>query len=213
MDDDDFTKTQKEKVRLLGEYKDDIDELFDAAETLRKQAIEDWPELFLAQVDGELWTDGWHYRYEDYREYGCLFRDGWYLDDEALRPTIDHTETKGSTGFRLHFNHLIRNEESFAEGTLTYRLRSPTRVDLRDEFNRVYNSTEWQDDLDPLLAEHDITNLGNKANYTRKTYEFGQSGLPESYFQTLAVAFEEHLEVATLVDEMLAAAISNLDDT
>jgi len=52
----------------------------------------------------------------DYREWGCAFRDGWYLDDEGLNPTRDHTQTNGNTGFRLHFNHLIRNPESFSEG-------------------------------------------------------------------------------------------------
>jgi len=61
--------------------------LFEAAETLRQQAVEEWPALFLAELDDGLWTDEWHYRYEDYREWGCAFRDGWYLDDEGLNPT------------------------------------------------------------------------------------------------------------------------------
>jgi hypothetical protein len=143
IDEDEFTQTQKEKVRLLDEYRDDIDALFEAAETLRQQAVEEWPALFLAELDDGLWTDEWHYRYEDYREWGCAFRDGWYLDDEGLNPTRDHTQTNGNTGFRLHFNHLIRNPESFSEGTLTYRLRTPTNVDLRDEFNAVYTSDRW----------------------------------------------------------------------
>lgn len=210
MEDNDFTQVQKEKVRLLSQYKDDIDELFEAAETLRKNAIEEWPELFLNQVDDELWTDEWHYRYEDYREYGCLFRDGWYLDNEGLNPTIDHNETRGSTGFRLHFNHMIRNEESFSEGQLTYRLRTPTNVELRDEFHNAYNSDRWQDELEPLLAELDITNKGNKANYMIKTYPVDQSGLPESYFETLAVAFEEHIPVAEVIDEIVEEALVNL---
>lgn len=212
MDDDTFTETQKEKIRLLDEYRDDIDALFAAAETLRKQAIEDWPELFLTELDAALWTDDWHYRYEDYREYGCLFKDGWYLDDAALEPTRDHTETRGSTGFRLHFNHMIRKESSFSEGELTYRLRTPTKVDLRDEFHAVYHSEDWQTELTPLLEERDITNKGNKANYLYKTYDVDQSGLPESYFRTLATAFEEHRPVADVIDDILAEAVENVRD-
>jgi len=64
IDEDEFTQTQKEKVRLLDEYQDDIDALFEAAETLRQQAVEEWPALFLAELDDGLWTDEWHYRYE-----------------------------------------------------------------------------------------------------------------------------------------------------
>jgi len=54
IDEDEFTQTQKEKVRLLDEYRDDIDALFEAAETLRQQAVEEWPALFLAELDDGL---------------------------------------------------------------------------------------------------------------------------------------------------------------
>jgi hypothetical protein len=59
MQDDDFETIQKEKVQLLSEYREDIDELLGAAESLRERAIEDWPEMFRRQVDDELWTDEW----------------------------------------------------------------------------------------------------------------------------------------------------------
>lgn len=57
-----------------------------------------------------------------------------------------------------------------------------------------------------------IENIGNKNNYMRKTYDVDQSGLPESYFDTLATAFEEHLEVADLIDGILDEAITNVRD-
>jgi len=211
MADDDFEQTQKEKVRLLGEYRDDIDELLDAAESLRQRAVEEWPELFRAHVNDSVWTDEWTLRNQP-REWGCLFRRGWYLDDETLEPTNIAEETHGSTGFRLHFNHLIRKKESFHRGELTYRLRSPTRVPLRDAFHDAYNSERWQAELNPLLDELGIENLGNKKNYMRKTYDVDQAELPESYFETLATAFEEHLEVAELIDEILDDAMANLED-
>lgn len=210
MEDDEFEQIQKEKIKLLSEYRNDFEELFEAAETLRQRSIDEWPELFLNELDDSLWTDDWHYRYEDYREYGCLFRGGWYLDDDALKPTIDHEETQGPTGFRLHFNHMIRREDSFAKGELTYGLRCPTRVDLRDEFYNLYNSAKWQNQLGPLLEEREITNKGNKSNYMVKNYDVDQSGLPESYFQTLAFAFEEHLPVAEVVDDILEEAVENV---
>lgn len=210
MADDDFEQTQKEKVRLLGEYRDDIDELLEAAESLRQRAVDEWPQLFRAQLADELWTEEWTTRSEP-REWGCLFQHGWYLDDDNLEPTTVAEETHGSTGFRLHFNHLIRNEESFSRGTLTYRLRTPTAVPLRDAFYEAYHTDRWQAELQPLFDEKGIENIGNKKNYMRKTYDVDHSGLPESYFQTLATAFEEHLEVAEVIDQILADAIENLE--
>jgi hypothetical protein len=209
MESDDFTETQKEKIQLLGEYRDDIDTLLDAAESLRERAIEDWPELFKAHVDGELWTEEWHTR-SDHGKWGCLFKHGWYLDDDNLEPTIDHTDTHGSTGFRVHFVHLIRKRESFSRGELTFILRSPTRVDLRDEFYRLYNTDRWQDRLETPLNDAGITNKGHKKDYTEKTYDVDQSDLPESYFETLATAFAEHQPLAEVIDEIVAEATEDL---
>ncbi|WP_436931227.1 PD-(D/E)XK nuclease family protein [Halosimplex halobium] len=210
MEEDDFEQIQKEKVQLLNEYRDDIDELYNAAEALRQRAVEDWPELFIAHIDGDVWTDEWTLR-DNPKRFGCIFKHGWYLDSENLEPTTNAQETQGSTGLRLHFNHLIRNEESFARGQLTYRLRSPTSVELREEFHRLYNG-KYQEKLEPVLDERGITNVGNKRDYMRKTYDVDQANLPESYFETLAVAFEEHLPVAEVVGEILDEAVANVKD-
>jgi hypothetical protein len=212
MQDDDFETIQKEKVQLLSEYREDIDELLDAAESLRERAIEDWPEMFRRQVDDELWTDEWRI-YEGTKKWGTITKRGWWLDDEDLEPTSIIEKTYGDKGFRLFFNHLIRREESFARGELTYRLRSSTNVPLRDEFNRLYNSDRWQRELQPLFDERDITNKGNKKNYFIKTYDVDQSRLPESYFETLAIAFEEHLPIVEVVDEILDEAVANVKES
>lgn len=211
MEEDNFEQIQKEKVQLLSEYRDDIDELFEAAEALRERTVEQWPELFRSQVDDALWTDDWTTRREP-REWGCIFKRGWYLDNENLEPTTVHDDTTGNRGFRLHFNHLIRREESFARGQLTYRLRSPTNVDLRDEFHSLYNSDRWQDKLKPLLDDRGITNKGNKRDYMIRTYDVDQSDLPESYFETLADAFKDHLPVAEVVDKIVSEALSNVKE-
>ncbi|MFC7177887.1 hypothetical protein [Halosegnis marinus] len=208
MEDDDFEQIQKEKVQLLSEYKSDIDELYEAAEALRKRAIEEWPELLRAHIAEDVWTEEWHTR-DDYGKYGCIFRDGWYRATDDLAPTLDHNDTRGGRGIRLHFVHLIRKQQSFADGELTYVLRCPGSGDVRDEFNRLYNSRKWQDKLEPLLADRGISNKGNQRDYTKKTYDVDQSQLPESYFETLAVAFEEHLPVAMVIDEILEEAIQN----
>jgi len=209
MEHDDFTEIQKEKVQLLSEYRSNIDTLLDAAESLRQRSIEDWPELFNSHVDDDLWTDDWHTRPE-HGKWGCLFKNGWYLDNDDLEPTIDQRETHGQHGFRLHFVHLIRDEESFSRGKLTLILRSPTRVDMRDEFNRLYNSQRYQSRIKPILTDAEITNKGQKKNYTQKTYDVDQSGLPESYFETLATAFAEHQPLADVVDEILDEAVDNV---
>lgn len=212
MQDDDFETIQKEKVQLLSEYREDIDELLGAAESLRERAIEDWPEMFRRQVDDELWTDEWRI-YEGTKKWGTITKRGWWLDDEDLEPTSIIEKTYGDKGFRLFFNHLIRREESFARGELTYRLRSSTNVPLRDEFNRLYNSDRWQRELQPLFDKRDITNKGNKKNYFIKTYDVDQSRLPESYFETLAIAFEEHLPIVEVVDEILDEAVANVKES
>jgi hypothetical protein len=119
-------------------------------------------------------------------------------------------ETKGNDGGRLNFMHYLRNEESFREGTLRYELVCNTRVPLRDEFHRLYNTDRWQEKLESILIEQNISNRGNKSKYTRKTYDLDQSGLPGTYFETLAIAFEEHLPVAEVVSDILAEATQNL---
>jgi len=210
MDEGDYTKTQKEKVRLLSEYRDDFDELLDAADALRQRALEEWPTLFLSALDDEVWTDEWRLR-DDPGKYGCLFRHGWYLDDENLEPTTNSEATWGNTGFRLHFGHTIRKQRSFSRGELTVYLSCPTNVPLRDEFHRVYNTDRWQRTLEPLLEERNITNKGNKKNLMTKTYDVDQSGLPESYFETLATAFAEYRPIAEEIDEVLDEALSDLE--
>jgi hypothetical protein len=206
MEENNFEQIQKEKVQLLSEYRSDINELFEAAESLREQSLEEWPQRFQNHVSNDLWTETWHAR--DIK-WGTIYTDGWYLNDE-LNPANSVDETKGNDGARLHFMHYLRSEESFREGTLRYELVCNTRVPLRDEFHRLYNTDRWQEKLEPILIEQNITNRGNKSDYTRKTYDVDQSGLPGSYFETLATAFEEHLPVAEVVSDILDESIQNL---
>lgn len=209
-DESDYTMIQKEKVRLLAEYREDIDRLLEAAEALRERAEEEWPTLFLNQLPDELWTEEWTMR-DDPDKWGCIFRHGWYLDDQSIEPTTNSEATWGDTGFRLHFSHTIRKQRSFSQGKLTYSLICPTGVPLRDEFHSAYNSGRWQNELQPLLQERNITNTGNKREVTTKTYNVDQSGLPESYFETLVNAFEEHLPVAEVVNNVLSEAVNELE--
>jgi hypothetical protein len=43
-----------------------------------------------------------------------------------------------------------------------------------------------------------------------KTYDVDQSRLPESYFQTLATAFEEHVPIAEAIDNIVDEARENV---
>lgn len=209
MEEGEFTKTQKEKVRLLAKYKQEIDELVAATNQLRERTIEEWSERFRSQVDEDLWTDEWRTRPT---KWGTLYKDDWYLDG-GLEPTEQVSETKGNEGIRLHFMHFIREEDSFLEGELRYELVCNTAVPVRDEFYRLYNSDRWQEKLEPKLEMYNIENRGNKSGYTRKTYDVDQSDLPESYIDTLTTAFEEHLPVAEVVDEILGEAVANVKDS
>jgi hypothetical protein len=208
MEDDDFEQIQKEKVQLLSEYRDEIDELLNAADALHERAVEDWAEMFRSQVNDEVWTDEWHLRDD---EYGRIFKHGWYLDSN-LEPTINPDEAWGDSGLRIHFMHYIRKKPSFRRGELKFELitNSLNRVDVRDEFHRLYDTDRWQAELQPILSSHKITNVGQKKALTRKKYDVDQSRLPESYFETLTVAFEEHLRVVEVVDEILDEAVGNV---
>lgn len=48
------------------------------------------------------------------------------------------------------------------------------------------------------------------ARHTHNEYEIDQSGLPESCFEALAIAFDEHLPVVRSVDEMRNEALLNV---
>lgn len=211
MEEDDFTQTQKEKVKILAEYRDDIDEVVEAADKLRQRSIEEWPEPFFEQLDEELWGDDWYAR-RFKPEYGVIYRRGWYMTPDEHEVIVDEESIKERGGFRIHYNHMIRNEESFTEGELTFRLNSFRSIDFRDEFHRLYNSDRWQQQLEPLLDERNITNKGNKKLYTIKTYDVDQARLPESYFETLATAFEEHLPVSDIVSEIVEEVRENVVD-
>lgn len=206
MDDDEYTETQLEKVQLLAEYKEDIDELVAATNQLRQRALEEWPERFRSHVSDEAWTDEWHARSG---KWGTIYRDSWYLDSD-LNPTDDVAATRGNDGVRLHFMHYLRDEDSFLEGELQFELVCNTRVPVRDEFYELYTSDRWQAKVEPKLAEHNIMNRGNKSEYTHKTYDVAQSALPESYFETLATAFEEHRPLAEVANEILNEAVDNV---
>ncbi|AGN02282.1 hypothetical protein L593_11695 [Salinarchaeum sp. Harcht-Bsk1] len=206
MEPDDFTETQKEKIQLLAEYRDEIDELFGAADSLRSSLARngEWAPPFLEIAEErDIWSEEWHARPD---KYGCLFRDGWYLDGEG-DPTTEVSDTREDGGHRLHLIHLIRNESSFRDGELTMKLRSSTNNDIRSEFHRRFNSDRWQEQLKPMLGKRDITNKGNKQDYTTKTYDVNQSRLPGSYFETLATAFEEHQQVAEIADQIHQEAV------
>jgi len=208
MEEDDFEQIQKEKVQLLSEYRDEIDELFKTADSLHQRALEDWGEMFRSQVDDELWTDEWHLRDD---KCGRIFKDGWYLDSN-LEPTTNPDEAWGDNAMRLHFVHYIREKQSFRQGKLRFKLRtnSLNSVDVRDEFHRLYDSGRWEDELQPLLDSRQITNEGKKKVLIKKTYDVDQFGLPESYFETLAVAFEEYLPAVEVIDEILDEAVANV---
>ena len=46
-----------------------------------------------------------------------------------------------------------------------------------------------------------------------KTYDVDQTCLPKSYFETLGVAFEEHIPVAEVIDKIMNEATSNIEDS
>jgi hypothetical protein len=117
----------------------------------------------------------------------------------------------------MHFVHLIRHPESFKEGKLTVELRwSGGRNRYKERFEELFQSDRFASKIDPALGKHDIVKAPNlrpnNPRLTRKIYEVDRRGLPESYFETLSTAVNEHQQLAPAINEVLETALKEVDD-
>lgn len=197
MAEDTYESTQVEKLKLYFEHENAIRDVEQAVESVWESVRDSWADTFLRDFTPSEWSDKWNCHHT---QYGSIYRDSWRLD-ENLEPT-----QRVSIPVRLNFNHMIRNIESFKEGRLTYVLMWEENNAYRDAFIDLFNSTSWQDRMEPHFEEHDIEVKGGPKVFTKKRYDVEKRRLPESYFETLQVAFDEHAELATIITELLSEA-------
>lgn len=203
MAEDTYESTQVEKLKLYFEHEDSIRDVEQAVESVWESVRDSWADTFLHEYTPSKWSDEWNCHRT---QYGPIYHDSWWLD-ENLEPT-----QRVSIPVRLNFNHMIRNVESFKEGRLTYVLMWDENNAYRDAFIGLFNSTSWQDRLEPHLEEHDIEVEGGPKVFTRKRYDVEKQQLPESYFETLQNAFNEHADLATIITEILTEAIEKAEE-
>jgi hypothetical protein len=202
MTDEDFEENQIEKMRLYLEYADDIDEVRDTFDEWHEREAETWSERFLDGFKPSKWGNEWQ---ADPSSFGQIYRKKW-RQTANRQPTDDKDEAP----YRIDFVHKPRNRESFRKGKLKFRLYCPKRTDY--DFTEVF-SRRFHDDeaVDSTLQDHGITRKdGAKMWHTEKTYPFEQEELPNSYYETLQTAFEEHEGMADDITRIFEATLDEI---
>jgi hypothetical protein len=204
MTEDEHIQTAQEKMQLYLNHQDAIREAREGLDTVYEHEKRNWRRRFIEGYLPENWESDWH---TNPTKYGQIYHSTWRQDDGLLKDDIE---------IRLHFVHLIRNKDSFTDGKLTFQLRMPSGGEYRDRFEELFMSERFADELDPLLGKHDIDkgpgmDYGNP-RLTGKTYSVVKSELPESYYQTLQQAAREHIEVSSVISEVLNTAIEEIED-
>lgn len=198
MSENEFEENQMAKMRLYLEYAEALDEAKNAFESVHECEKAAWKERFLDDFRPPSWTNEWNC---DPRKWGQIYRDDWRLD-ENFEPTDEMYD------ITLQFAHYIRDAESFKNGKLNFKLRWVGGGNFRDQFRSRFQSDETMARLQPVLKEYDIDRITDStSSYTQKIYDFDQNRLPDSYYETLVVAFEEHQEMADIASDVLETTL------
>lgn len=203
MTQDEHIQTAQEKMQLYFDHEDAIREAEEGLNTVYEYEVQNWRRRFVEGYLPDNWGEEWH---TNPNQYGQIYHTKWRQDGGLA---VDNTEIK------LHFVHLIRNKDSFTDGKLTFQLRMPNGGPYRKRFEKLFISEQFSNELDPLLGRYDI-DKGPGMDYsnprlTGKTYPVVKSGLPESYYETLQQATREHIEVATVINDILDTAIEEVE--
>lgn len=210
MTDQDFEQNQLEKMRLYFEYADEIDDARGAFNEWHENIEEgEWKERFLSDFEPSSWCDRWR---ADPSGFGHIYRAEWKSDDNGWRQTEDRefTTDKNDAEYRIDFVHKPQNIEMFRQGKMTFEIYCPKMAhqDFTDEFGDRFHSDE---SVSESLQKQDITQKnGAKMWHTEKIYPFDQEELPDSYYETLQTAFEEHREIADDITEVFEATLDEI---
>ncbi len=203
MTQDEYMQTAQEKMKLYFAHEDAIREAEQALDTVYDHEVSNWRRRFIKNYLPENWGPNWH---TNSNRYGQIYHTKWRQDGELAVSDAD---------IEMHFVHLIRNKDSFEEGHLTMQLRWPGESRYRDRFKDLFISERFEERLDSRLAKH---NIEKRADYSysnprfiEKVYPVVKSELPESYYESLQQAAKEHIDVAQVINEILDAAIKEVE--
>jgi hypothetical protein len=149
-----------------------------------------WNGRFVGQFEPESWSDEWTAK----SPAGHIFKDGWRLDWN-LEPTTQKSPVA------LQFVHHLRDEDLVSRGLLKFQFRWDGGGDkeYRDRFAAWFTRELEESDLD--LTNRDIKQNGRDYVFTEKIYEFDVERFPDSYYERLREAFEEHQVIVDFLAE------------
>jgi len=201
MEDQEYTERQREQMALYIEHYDEIRTARQAFEAVRKRERDRWATRFRERYAPESLTDEW---YCDPSKYGLLFKHGWRCDAEG-----NPVKAVDDARYRLEFQQFVRKRETWAEGKLRFRVyTSPNGVPdaYRNAFKNLTNE-EFYDDLATIRERHDIEHGSGNKTQAQKWYSFDPKGGPDAFYETLAQAFEEFVELAPVLTEVHERAL------
>lgn len=197
--------SQREKAALYVDYYNEISEAKDAYDKIHKRENKRWHQLFLEKYKPDSWTESWNC---DPGRGGYIYKDGWRLDADG-NPVTDQDQAD----FHLEFQHFLSWKPIFADEQMRFRsyISKDANKAYRNEFKRLCN-TEYYNKLIETVDPYGIEHVTGKKTHTNKHYPFDGTQLPESFYETLADAFNEHIEVALILTEIHEQAVDTVLD-
>lgn len=197
-----------EKARLRLEHADAINETHAAFVSLYEDVESNWPDQLIQQYGPVKWPKEWSCGRDKKSEWGQIYHKDWRLD-ENFKPISDVDDAT----VKLQFVHKIK-KKYLLDGKLIFRTKWPNggNSDLREDFREQLMSESNKQRWLSLTNERGIKCLDRKKIFTESIYEFNQERFPESYYETLAEAFDDHAELADLLTESLDEVVRKSSD-
>ena len=198
-------ENQREKVELAIEYYDSIQDVVGAFEDVLTTHQEEWPQRFEPYaVDG--WDDEWHYHTGGKNQ--TFYKMDWPVAE--IPPGEDVSK---SDPLRPYFQHEM-SPDWIASNKLRFKTQLTGSDDqMRKEFQNHMYSDEVQERLREMATdiearpgcEIELPGRDDRTytRFTKATYPLEWQG-GDGYYQTLATALEDHLEVISIYEEALS---------
>lgn len=186
-----------EHINLYYEYRDDIKKLEDAIESYCEREKTRWAGRFINEFKPEDWTSDWECRQNG--EIGQIFHESWCVE------TYSHPNELNESPI-VHFE-FEWDPENLRKKQLEFRLelgKNQSEALLSDEseprrklIEKFKSKAKFESELPDDCTDY------NKRNLTSKQYSF-KSNSPDAVYEALGRAFEDHYEVAPVVNSILS---------
>jgi hypothetical protein len=195
-----YTERQREKMALYLEHYDEIAAAERAFEAIHQRERDRWARRFCEEFAPAAWSDEWNC---DPSKYGLIYRDGWRLDADGT-PVDDVDEA----AVRLEFQHFVRRKQTFTDGSLRFRVFT-SRHGSAEHRRAVKELTNggYYDELASIRERYGIEHVRGKKTHAEKHYSFDPQRGPVAFYETLATAFDEFVDLAPVLTEIHERAL------